>query len=68
MEEIGRSKQAAHNLFEVFQNKFYDREAANLYDKEECSPTRRLILLKNASSKHKYIGAVEGIKDDRYSL
>lgn len=68
MEELGRSKQAAQNLFEVFQHKFYDRDSTSYYDKEECSPTRRLVQLKNAAAKHQMIGALEGIRDDRYAL
>lgn len=55
MEEIARSKQSAQNLFKAFQESYYDRSQPCFFDQAEVSPTKRLISMKNAVSKHKKI-------------
>jgi len=61
MEEIGRSKKAAHELFQAFQDKYYDKNDSNLFDAEQISPTRRLISMKNSTTKHRNIEYRKGI-------
>ena len=69
MEEIGRAKQAAQELFSEFQSQYYDRKAANLFDIADCSPTKRLISMKNATAKHHVIEAkTKEINDGKYAL
>ena len=67
MEEIGRSKKAAHELFQAFQDKYYDKAESNLFDQEQVSPTRRLISMKNATTKHHVIEYRKGITG-KYSI
>jgi hypothetical protein len=67
MEEIERAKQSAQNLFKVFQEEFYDKSTLN-YKQNECSPTRRLINMKNTVVKHQTIERDEGIKDGKYQI
>ena len=65
MVEIERSKKAAQNLFRVFQEEFYDKSTLN-YKQNECSPTRRLINMKNTVVKHQTIERDEGINNGKY--
>ena len=67
MEEIGRSKKAAHQLFTAFQDKYYDGAEPNFYDSEQISPTRRLIQMKNSTTKHHVIEYRKGITG-RYAI
>jgi len=67
MEEIGRSKKAASKLFEDFQDKYYDKNESNLFNQEQVSPTRRLISMKNATTKHHVIEYRKGITG-RYAI
>ena len=68
MEEIGRSKKAAHELFQAFQDKYSDSvEASQYYDQSVESPTRRLIHMKNATTKHHVIEYRKGITG-RYAI
>ncbi|CDW72446.1 UNKNOWN [Stylonychia lemnae] len=68
MEEIGRNKQASTEFFKEFQNQYYDIKQASFYDQNECSPTKRLISMKNAVTKHHQIQSKKGINDGEYSL
>jgi hypothetical protein len=61
MEEIGRSKKAAHELFQAFQDKYYDQSDPVFFDSEEVSPTKRLISMKNSTTKHHVIEYRKGI-------
>jgi hypothetical protein len=61
MEEIKRSKNAAHDLFNAFQEKYYDQSKPEFFDASQVSPTRRLIQMKNATTKHHVIEYRKGI-------
>lgn len=67
MEEIGRSKQAAQDLFQKFQDSYYDKNQPFYYDSEQVSPTKRLISMKNATAKHHVIEYRKGITG-RYAI
>ena len=68
MEEINRSKQAAQDLFKVFQDDFYDRSKPCFHNQDDYSPTKRLVQMKNTTAKHHTIEEYKSIKDGKYSL
>jgi hypothetical protein len=67
MEEIKRSKNAAHDLFSAFQEKYYDKSQPEFFNAQQVSPTRRLIHMKNATTKHHVIEYRKGITG-RYAI
>ena len=68
MEEIKRSKNAAHELFSAFQDKYYDQSnQSQFFDQQQVSPTRRLVDMKNATTKHHVIEYRKGITG-RYAI
>jgi hypothetical protein len=68
MEEIKRSKNAAHELFSAFQDKYYDQSnSSQFFDQQQVSPTRRLVDMKNATTKHHIIEYRKGITG-RYAI
>lgn len=67
MEEIKRSKNAAHDLFNAFQEKYYDQSQPEFFNSSQISPTRRLIHMKNATTKHHVIEYRKGITG-RYAI
>lgn len=61
MEEMGRSKKAAEELFCNFQDKFYDLSSSSYQQYSNCSPTKRLIQMKNTTTKHHIIESQKGL-------
>ena len=61
MEEIGRSKKAAQQLYQAFHDRYYDKVDSQLFDQSLTSPTQRLISMKNATTKHHVIEYRKGI-------
>ena len=68
MENIGRSKNNAVGNFTQFQDEFYNIDGKMYFDAQQCSPTKRLVQMKNATSKHHVIEAKKGIKDQHYHI
>ena len=66
MEEIKRSKNAAHQLYSAFQDKFQD-QPSQMFDQTMTSPTKRLVDMKNATTKHHVIEYRKGITA-RYAI
>ena len=67
MEVIGRSKKAANKLFTAFQDQYYDKPQTGSFDQAHVSPTKRLISMKNATTKHHVIEYRKGITG-RYAI
>ena len=67
MEEIKRSKNAAHQLYNAFQDKYQDQSSSQMFDQTQVSPTRRLVDMKNATTKHHVIEYRKGITG-RYAI
>lgn len=65
MQEIGRSRKAANELFQAFEDKYFDKSESQFGSGE--SPTRRLIQMKNATTKHHVIEYKKGITA-RYAI
>ena len=68
MEEINRSKQAAQDLFKVFQDDFYDRSKPCFHNQDDYSPTKRLVQMKNTTAKHHTNEEYKNLKEGKYSL
>lgn len=66
MEDIKRSKNAAHQLYNAFQDKYQDN-SSQMFDQTQISPTRRLVDMKNATTKHHVIEYRKGITG-RYAI